>query len=301
LLWLSLATLEPLPIPNLRAHVTHAPAAVARPTASRSKLQIRSHSERQHLPTVIAGGRGSTPHLLPCRRAGACPAAAPDGRWPRRRPALGTGVRGDQHRTGEAGSERRYRQRVPSVQVTSRSPYVVPPQLASPLTGAQRPQNVFEMITARLPHVWGWSDQCGAMSSTSEDPAARPGKRRRRPRSQPAKRYPTDLTDAQWSLIEPLLPAPASGGRPEKHPRREIVNAILYLDRAGCAWRLLPKCFPPWETVYWHWARWKNDGTTDRVHDRLRDQVRDADGRDFDGQRRDRGLPVAARLRHSRC
>ncbi len=118
------------------------------------------------------------------------------------------------------------------------------------------------------------------MSSTSENQASTPTKRRRKPRSEPAKRYPTDLTDAQWSLIEPLLPAPATGGRPEKHPRREIVNAILYRNRAGCAWRLLPTCFPPWETVYWHWARWKTDGTTDWVHDRLRDQVRDADGRD---------------------
>ena len=60
----------------------------------------------------------------------------------------------------------------------------------------------------------------------------------------------------------------------------EIVNAVLYLDRAGCAWRLWPKCFPPWETVYWHWARWKTNGTADRVHDALRDRLRDASGRD---------------------
>jgi transposase len=128
--------------------------------------------------------------------------------------------------------------------------------------------------------MWGWSDQCDEMSSTKEDRASAPAKRRRKPRSEPAKRYPSDLTDAQWSLIEPLLPPPAAGGRAEKHPRREIVNAILYLDRAGCAWRLLPKCFPPWETVYWHWARWKNDATVDRVHDALRDRLRDAEGRD---------------------
>ncbi|WP_330838413.1 IS5 family transposase [Actinophytocola sp.] len=107
-----------------------------------------------------------------------------------------------------------------------------------------------------------------------------PAKPKRRPRSAPAKRYPTDLSDAQWALIEPLLPPPAPVGRAEKHPRREIVNAILYLDRAGCAWRLLPKCFPPWGTVYWHWAKWKKDGTVDQVHDQLRDQLRDAAGRD---------------------
>ena len=93
------------------------------------------------------------------------------------------------------------------------------------------------------------------MSSPTEGAASAPPKRKRKPRSKPAKRYPSDLTDAQWSLIEPLLPPPATSGRAKEHPRRDIVNAILYLDRAGCAWRLLPKCFPPWETVYWHWAR----------------------------------------------
>lgn len=118
------------------------------------------------------------------------------------------------------------------------------------------------------------------MSSTSEGSGSRSGKRRRKPATTPTTRYPTDLTDAQWALIEPVLPAASTGGRSEKHPRREIVNAILYLDRAGCSWRLLPKDFPPWQTVYWHWARWNQDGVTDQVHDRLRDRVRDADGRD---------------------
>jgi transposase len=78
--------------------------------------------------------------------------------------------------------------------------------------------------------------------------------------------YPSDLTDAEWSLIEPLLPAPGwggpAGGRPEAHPRREIVNAIRYLVRSGCAWRALPADFPPWQTVYHHFARWQADGTT---------------------------------------
>lgn len=93
-------------------------------------------------------------------------------------------------------------------------------------------------------------------------------------------RYPSDLTDAQWALIAPLLPPPSTGGRREKHPRREIVNAIAYVNRTGCAWRLLPHDFPPWETVYWHFARWRDDGTVDRVHDALRDRLRDAEGRD---------------------
>jgi len=93
-------------------------------------------------------------------------------------------------------------------------------------------------------------------------------------------RYPSDLTEQQWALIEPLLPPPSTGGRQEKHSRREIVNAIFYLLRTGCSWRQLPTDFPPWETVYWHLKRCRADGTVDRVHDRPRDQLRDADGRD---------------------
>jgi len=90
-------------------------------------------------------------------------------------------------------------------------------------------------------------------------------------------RYPTDLTDRQWSLLEGLLPPPKLGGRPESHPRREIVNAILYLTRTGCAWRMLPKDFPPWPTVYWYFANWRDDGTLEAAHDTLREHVRERD------------------------
>jgi transposase len=100
------------------------------------------------------------------------------------------------------------------------------------------------------------------------------------PSPSPARRYPSDLTDAQWELIAPLLPPPKALGRREKHDRRDIVNAILYVLRTGCAWRYLPKDFPPWETVFWYFRRWRTDGTVDRVHDALRDRVRDAAGRD---------------------
>lgn len=98
-------------------------------------------------------------------------------------------------------------------------------------------------------------------------------------RSSSPVRYPTDLTDEQWALIEPKV-GPKPGGRPAKHPRREVVNAILYVNRAGCAWRLLPKDFPPWQTVYGHFRAWNNDGTTDAIHNALRDKVRDGDDRD---------------------
>jgi transposase len=90
------------------------------------------------------------------------------------------------------------------------------------------------------------------------------------------RRYPTDLTERQWRLIEPLLPEPPPGpaGRPAKHSKREIVNAILYQVRAGGSWRMLPNDFPPWETVYGYFARWRDDGTLDALHDALREQVR---------------------------
>jgi transposase len=62
---------------------------------------------------------------------------------------------------------------------------------------------------------------------------------------------PSDLTGREWSQIERFIPAPKSGGRPAKYERREIVNALLYIDRTGCQWRALPHDFPPWEAVYW--------------------------------------------------
>jgi transposase len=92
--------------------------------------------------------------------------------------------------------------------------------------------------------------------------------------------YPSDLTDEQWSVIESLVPAVRSGGRPGKHPRREIVNAILYVVRSGCSWRQLPHDFPPWATVFWYFKQWRGDGTVDLIHDRLRAAVRDGAGRD---------------------
>ena len=76
-------------------------------------------------------------------------------------------------------------------------------------------------------------------------------------------RYPSDLTDEQWALIEPLLPAPRTGGRPEKHPRRSIVDGILYVPRTGCAWRYLPADFPPWQTVYWYFKQWEQAKVTE--------------------------------------
>ena len=91
--------------------------------------------------------------------------------------------------------------------------------------------------------------------------------------------YPSDLTDEQWKLIEPLIPAPCRLGKPRKNSMREIVNACLFLVRTGCAWRLLPKTFPPWQATYKSFSRWAAAGVFETMHDRLRQQWRDRMGK----------------------
>ena len=88
------------------------------------------------------------------------------------------------------------------------------------------------------------------------------------------KPYPSDVTTGQWRLIEPSIPPPKWGGRPRGHNMREVVNAMLYIVRTGCSWRQLPHDLPPWETVYRYFRFFQRDGTWERVHDRLRAQVR---------------------------
>ena len=92
-------------------------------------------------------------------------------------------------------------------------------------------------------------------------------------------RYETDLSDAEWAQVQRVIPAPRPGGRPAKYPRREIVNALLYVTRTGCQWRLLPKDFPPWRIVYWYFMAWKKDGTFDRLPELIRGDPRAAHGR----------------------
>jgi putative transposase len=91
--------------------------------------------------------------------------------------------------------------------------------------------------------------------------------------------YPTDLTDREWQLLEPLVPAPKAGGRPGLHARREIVDAILYVLRAGGAWRLLPHDFPPWQTVYHYFRLWRREGRWEQALAALRAQYRGRRGR----------------------
>ena len=91
--------------------------------------------------------------------------------------------------------------------------------------------------------------------------------------------YPTDLTDPEWQILEALAPPVKSGGRPADHLRREIINAILYVLRTGCQWRMLPHDLPRWKTVYTYFRNWRLDGTWKRIHDTLRQQLRQAEGR----------------------
>src|SRR3984885_6353409 len=85
--------------------------------------------------------------------------------------------------------------------------------------------------------------------------------------------YPSDVTDAQWNLIEPDLPV-YPGGRPRKTNLRDVVDAIFYVLRTGCQWRYLPKDFPPKSTVWRYFDEWRHNGTLDTIHDLLRTKVR---------------------------
>jgi putative transposase len=94
-----------------------------------------------------------------------------------------------------------------------------------------------------------------------------------------AQKYPSDMTDEEWTLIESLLPRFSYRGNSLWTPKRDVVNAIFYINRGGCAWRMLPKDYPPWQTVYGYFARWKRDGTWQAIHDALRRRVRLKAGR----------------------
>src|SRR3954469_9787593 len=86
-------------------------------------------------------------------------------------------------------------------------------------------------------------------------------------------KYPSDVTDAQWRLIEGLIPV-YPGGRPRKTNLREVVDAVFYVLRTGCQWRYLPKDFPPKSTVWRYFDEWRHNGTLDHIHDTLRTKVR---------------------------
>ena len=88
------------------------------------------------------------------------------------------------------------------------------------------------------------------------------------------KSYPTDLSDDEWKYIEPHMPVSKGHGRPRTHSLREILNAIFYLLKSGCQWRLLPHDFPRWPTVYWYFRKWRIDGTWERINRAIRERLR---------------------------
>lgn len=95
-----------------------------------------------------------------------------------------------------------------------------------------------------------------------------------------SRRYPTDLSDDEWRCINPHLPSPTGQGRPRLHGLRAILDAVFYILRSGCPWRLLPKDFPPWKSVYDWFRKWRIDGTWGRLNAELRERLRCQLGRD---------------------
>jgi putative transposase len=128
--------------------------------------------------------------------------------------------------------------------------------------------------------------------------------------------YPTDLTDRHWHCIKDLIPAAKSGGRPRSLDMRQLINAILYIVVRGSQWRMLPKDYPTWQSVYQYFRLWRDDGTWQRIHDTLRAEVRRRAGRhkqptagcldSHSGKTRavrgvrgyDSGKPIKGRTRH---
>jgi putative transposase len=96
----------------------------------------------------------------------------------------------------------------------------------------------------------------------------------------PDKTYPSDLADAEWSLLEPHLPGPNRRGRPRLHSPRNILDAVFYVLKSGCQWRMLPREFPPWKTVFHYFRAWRIDGTWERLNRTLRRRLREKLGRD---------------------
>jgi putative transposase len=94
-----------------------------------------------------------------------------------------------------------------------------------------------------------------------------------------SQRYPADLTEIEWTLLTPLIPAAKSGGRPRTTAMHEVVNAIFYMLRGGCQWRMLPTDVPPHQTVYHYFRTWRRAGVWEQMHDTLRGALREASGR----------------------
>jgi putative transposase len=96
------------------------------------------------------------------------------------------------------------------------------------------------------------------------------------------KSYPSDLSDAEWEVLKPLLPSPKGFGHPVEVDFREILNGIFYVQRTGCQWEMLPHDLPPYSTVYGYFQKWQRRGIWQQIHDQARQQVRQKLGREVD-------------------
>jgi transposase len=151
---------------------------------------------------------------------------------------------------------------------------------------------VDESTTYRLLNRQGWSKPGTRVKPTSS-PAPTPESLRiheetvpeRQQKKQPSQKrptpqkrsscgYPSDLTEQEWAILEPLIPPAKEGGRPRTTDMRDVLNALFYVDRTGCQWRALPHDFPPWSTVWSYFRTWRNDGTWKRMHTALREKTR---------------------------
>jgi transposase len=149
----------------------------------------------------------------------------------------------------------------------------------------------------RLLNRHGWRQRgADVKASSSPDPALESTRthgntvsvraRRKQPfppqatRKRSSRCYPSDLTDQEWAILEPLIPPAKEGGRPRIIDMRDVLNAMFYVDRTGCQWRALPHDFPPWSTVWSYFRTWRNDGTWQHMHTILREQVRVKQGRE---------------------
>ena len=95
----------------------------------------------------------------------------------------------------------------------------------------------------------------------------------------PRKPYPSDLSDAEWEILKPLLPSPKGFGHPIEVDFREILNGIFYVQRTGCQWEMMPHDLPPYSTVYSYFEKWQRNGTWQQMHDNVRQQLRTKLGR----------------------
>jgi putative transposase len=157
---------------------------------------------------------------------------------------------------------------------------------------------VDESTTSRLLNREGWSKPGTRVKPTSRPvPTPEslriheetvPGRQRRKqpslkrppPQKRSSRGYPSDLTEQEWAILEPLIPPAKGGGHPRTTDMREVLNALFYVDRTGCQWRALPHDFPPWSTVWSSFRTWRNDGTWKRMHTALREKTRVSMGRE---------------------